>query len=325
MSEKILPVVTVWMITYNHELYIEQALDGVLKQKTNFNFDLVIGDDFSFDNTASIIKSFELKYPNIVKASYNKSNLGAFDNAHNQTMPLCEGKYIAPLEGDDYWIDPHKLQKQVDFLENHPDYGMVCTDYNRFYQQTGEIKENCFKINQYKNEVKFEDYILDRSTIGTATVLFRKTLYDSYVRDIPEAERRSFNVGDTPMWLYFALKSKIKVLPDVTAVYRILGNSACHFTSPHQHYSFVMKGFEVPDYFISHFNVPESTKMLNEQKKIKATLMYSFKIRDKEIFKNNYSRIKKLKLAIPIKFRFLKFGMINLLFYRIIKMLLKLN
>lgn len=325
MSDKNYSLVTVWMITYNHELYLEKALDSVLNQKTNFNFNVVIGDDYSSDNTRSIIKSFEYKYPNIIKAVYNESNKGAYYNAHSKTMPLCEGKYIAPLEGDDYWIDPYKLQKQVDFLENNPDYGMVCTDYNRFYQKSGEVKENCFRLKQYKSEVKFEDYILDRSTIGTATVMFRKSLYDSYVRDIPDAVRSSFNVGDTPMWLYFALKSRIGVLPDVTAVYRILGNSASHFTSSHQHYSFVMKGFEVPDYFISHFNVPESIKKLNEQKKLKATLMYAFKIRDKEIFKNNYSIIKELKLAIPIKFRLLKFGMINIFFYRIIKILLKLN
>lgn len=323
-SDKVHPLVSVFMITYNHEKYISQAIEGVLMQKTNFDFELVIGEDKSTDKTREICEKYASKYQNKIKLLPSDKHYGAMDN-HNRTFKACTGKYIAMCEGDDYWTDPYKLQKQVDFLEKNPDYGMVCTDYNKFYQQSGIFKKNCFSIKKYESEVKFDDYILDRSTIGTATVLFRKSLYDSYVRDIPDAIMRSFNVGDTPMWLYFALKSRIGVLPDVTAVYRVLRESACHFTSPHQHYSFVMKGFEVPDYFISHFNIPESIKMLNEQKKITATLIYAFKIRDKEIFKNNYNKIKKLKLTIPIKFRFLKLGMINILFYRIIKKLLKLN
>ncbi|MBP7498164.1 MAG: glycosyltransferase, partial [Bacteroidales bacterium] len=313
----------VCMITYNHEKYIGQAIEGVLLQKCNFSVELIIGEDCSTDKTRKICEEYQQKN-NIIKLLPSEINLGIIPN-FIRTLNSCSGKYIAICEGDDYWIDPLKLQKQVDYLENNTDYGMVCTDYNKFYQQTGEIKENCFKITQYKNEVKFEDYLLDRSTIGTATVMFRKTLYDSYILDIPEAERSSFNVGDTPMWLYFALMSRIGVLPDVTAVYRILGNSACHFTSPLQHYSFVMKGFEVPDYFISHFNVPENIKKLNEQKKIKATLMYAFKIRDKQKFKNSYNNIQALNLAIPIKFRLLRLGMLNKFFNIIINVILKLN
>jgi glycosyltransferase involved in cell wall biosynthesis len=325
VSKKIFPMVSVWMITYNHELYLKRALESVFSQKLNFDFEVVVGDDCSSDDTRSILKSFENNYPDIIKAVYNQLNEGAYDNAHNKTMPLCIGKYVAVLEGDDYWIDPNKLQKQVDFLEKNPDYGMVCTDYNRFYQQSGEVKKNCFRLKKYESEVKFDDYILDRSTIGTATVMFRKSLYDSYVRDIPDAIRRSFNVGDTPMWLYFALKSRIGVLPDVTAVYRILGDSACHFTSPHQHYNFVIKGFEVPDYFISNYNVSDRVKILNEQKKYKAGLVYAFKIRDKALFNHNFSSIKMLKLAVPLKFWFLRIGMESKYFYRIVKTLLKLN
>ena len=325
--EGTIPLVSISCITYNHENYIRNAIEGFLMQKTTFPVEILIHDDASTDKTAEIVREYEKKYPQLIKPIYQTENQYSKNNAliGRIQRERAVGKYYATCEGDDYWIDPLKLQKQVDYLENNTDYGMVCTDYNKFYQQTGEIKENCFKITQYKNEVKFEDYLLDRSTIGTATVMFRKTLYDSYILDIPEAERSSFNVGDTPMWLHFALKSRIGVLPDVTAVYRILGNSACHFTSPLQHYSFVMKGFEVPDYFISHFNVPENIKKLNEQKKIKATLMYAFKIRDKQKFKNSYNNIQALNLAIPIKFRLLRLGMLNKFFNIIINVILKLN
>ena len=316
--------VSIWMITYNHQEFIGYAINSILNQEFRHNFNIVIGEDCSKDNTREICLEYETKFPDKIKVLDSTSNLGMIDNFF-RTLNHCSGDYIAMCEGDDYWIDPYKLQKQVDFLEKNPDYGMVCTDYNRFYQQSGEVKKNCFRLKKYESEVKFDDYILDRSTIGTATVMFRKSLYDSYVRDIPDAIRRSFNVGDTPMWLYFALKSRIGVLPDVTAVYRILGDSACHFTSPHQHYNFVNKGFEVPDYFISNYNVSDRVRILNEQKKYKAGLMYAFKIRDKALFNHNFNSIKMLKLAVPLKFWFLRIGMESKYFYRIVKTLLKLN
>ena len=113
-------LVSVCMITYNHEDYIAQAIESVLMQKTTFPIELVIGEDCSTDSTAAIVKEYSHNYPEIIKARCNLQNLGMRLNG-NKTRQECSGKYIAICEGDDYWTDPYKLQKQVDELKNHPE------------------------------------------------------------------------------------------------------------------------------------------------------------------------------------------------------------
>lgn len=117
-------VVTVFCITYNHEKFIRQALEGMVMQKTNFPFEVLVHDDASTDGTADIIREFEARYPEIIRPIYQT------ENQYSQGKRICEdimlprtkGKYIALCEGDDVWTDPLKLQKQVDFMESHPEF-----------------------------------------------------------------------------------------------------------------------------------------------------------------------------------------------------------
>ena len=115
-------VVSIVCNTYNHELYIRDALDSFLSQKTNFPFEILVFDDASTDKTANIIRSYEEKYPDIIKPVYqtvNQYSLGLMPGKQNRER--ATGKYIAICEGDDYWCDCNKLQKQVDYMESHPD------------------------------------------------------------------------------------------------------------------------------------------------------------------------------------------------------------
>ena len=121
------PLVSICMITYNHEKYIKDALEGFLSQKTDFSYEVIVHDDASTDHTADILREYEQKYPNIIKPVYQTEN--QFSKLRLQgkavimsCLPLIKGKYVATCEGDDYWIDCYKLQKQVDFLEKNPDY-----------------------------------------------------------------------------------------------------------------------------------------------------------------------------------------------------------
>ena len=125
-NEEICPLVSVVCTTYNHEKYIRQCLDGFVMQKTTFPIEIIVHDDASTDDTVRIVKEYEEKYPNLFNNIYRTENWYSrgkdiwgylFDQK-------ARGKYIALCEGDDYWIDPYKLQKQVDFLEGHPEYSM---------------------------------------------------------------------------------------------------------------------------------------------------------------------------------------------------------
>lgn len=128
--------VSIMILAYNHEKYIREALDSVVMQQTNFKFEAIIGEDKSTDKTREIIREYQERYPDIIKPIFRKKNLGASKNVVS-TLKQCTGEYVAFLECDDYWIDPLKLQKQVDYLESRPEYAGVMSQVrvvNRYSQ-----------------------------------------------------------------------------------------------------------------------------------------------------------------------------------------------
>lgn len=132
-------IISICCLTYNHEKFIRQCLDGFLMQKTTYNFEILIHDDASTDSTPSIIREYEQQYPDIVKPIYQKENQyqKGIANTPVYQFPRVRSKYIALCEGDDYWTDEYKLQKQIDFLESHPDYSL-CSHRFKIYN----IEEN---------------------------------------------------------------------------------------------------------------------------------------------------------------------------------------
>jgi glycosyltransferase involved in cell wall biosynthesis len=156
------PLVSVWMVTYNHEAFIRAALDSVLCQNVNFTYEIVIGEDCSPDNTRAILKEYEEKHPDLIKPIYHEKNVGATRNAYEFTLPKCEGKYIAVLEGDDYWTDPNKLQKQVDFLEENNNYSacghqaeIIYEDGSQDSKPFGASEDASYEIKDFMQHRKF--------------------------------------------------------------------------------------------------------------------------------------------------------------------------
>jgi glycosyltransferase involved in cell wall biosynthesis len=124
------PLLSVCLITYNHVNYIKQAIESVLMQKTSFDYELIIADDCSTDGTTEIIKKYAEKHPKIIRTIIHEKNVGPGEN-YVTLLEAARGKYIAYLEGDDYWIENTKLEQQVVFLEQNPDYALCCHDiYN---------------------------------------------------------------------------------------------------------------------------------------------------------------------------------------------------
>ena len=206
------PVVSVIIMSYNHEKYVSQSIEGVLMQRTEFPFELVIGDDFSTDSTRKIIIGYAEKTPEIIRYIFSESNQGVHKNFTN-SLSSCKGKYIALCEGDDYWTDPMKLQKQVEFLESNPDYGLVCTDIEVvnengeiiIWQPLIELKE------RYKSGyIFFEQF--KGATINTLTSCFRVQLIDEilYSEDL-------WYLIDLWLWLRISMKSKVKYMNFVSA------------------------------------------------------------------------------------------------------------
>lgn len=210
-------VVSVVMITYGHEKYIEEAIRGVYIQQTDFNIELIIANDCSPDNTDEVVKGLiEDAPPNIeVKYSRHGENKGMMPN-FIWALGQAKGKYIALCEGDDYWVDPYKLQKQVDFMETNPNFSMI-------FSGAEDIIEN--NLNNYRKITSFDkdriftgQEILDTWVVPTASVLFRSR----YVKeeDYEKTDSKKFIYGDIVLFLYLSTKGQIYGFKDKMVAYR---------------------------------------------------------------------------------------------------------
>ena len=208
-------MVSVVCNTYNHEKFIGEAIQSFLMQETSFPFEILIHDDASTDNTANIIRGYESKYPRLVKAVYQKENQyskGVKPTTEIQ-IPRSKGQFIAMCEGDDYWISPQKLQKQVEFLESNKDYSL-CSTYS--------IDDIEFQGDE--KDLKFLEYTQDDFILGkkfqtrTCTVLYRKPNYN--FQDV-YGKYNAVSSGDTFFKILLTKNgNKAAVLPFVGAYYR---------------------------------------------------------------------------------------------------------
>lgn len=211
------PLVVIRCITYNHEPYLRDALEGFVMQKTDFPFVALIHDDASTDNTAKIIQEYANQYPDIIfsilekENQYSKRN-GSITRLMDQACLSTGAKYVAMCEGDDYWIDPYKLQKQVNFLESHLDYSMCFHKVDIVSQEGLNLSTNVFS--HLEEREYYPDELFKIWTVPTASTLIRSEIF-------PKIRRNpNFKIGDNRLWLMCALYGKLYCMKDIMGVYR---------------------------------------------------------------------------------------------------------
>ncbi len=206
------PLVSISCITYNHENYIAEAIEGFLMQETGFPFEILIHDDCSTDNTANIIREYEKKYPNIIKPIYQEENQYSKEVRIGLTFnfPRARGEYIALCEGDDYWTDPLKLQKQVGFMEDNSDYALCYTGAT-----VVDNNGNVLNPNKQHGDSSQNELIAGMGHAITGSAMFRKFDVNVFPGDFV------IN-GDILLWHYLGFRGKCKYLEDIqNSVYRI--------------------------------------------------------------------------------------------------------
>ena len=212
-------MVSVTLLTYNHADYVRQTLEGIVKQKTNFKFEVIVGDDCSKDNTQEILKEYWEKYPDIFNMVLRPENIGATKNLYD-LLKRCKGKYIAGLEGDDYWTDENKLQYQVDFLESHPEYigcshDVVMIDQNGdVYYQNSKYLKGCHWT-FFKNEYTYEDY-QNWTLPGQGSTYLYRNIFLNPKHDYSIIEKASPMVGDMTLMLLIISQGKWYFMKGVT-------------------------------------------------------------------------------------------------------------
>lgn len=207
--------VSVWMITYNQEKYIAQALESVLEQKTDFDFEIVIGEDYSTDNTKAILLEYKKKYPDKIKLLLHEKNVGMVKN-QNLVFSACIGEYIAMLEGDDYWCDQNKLQIQYEYMKKYP----MC-DISFHPVLTTDGKE----LNNYDTKDKvfpIEDVIVGGGYfMATPSLMLKKEM----LKNIPSFLENA-PAGDFYLQIFGSLKGGGLYIPKIMATYRTQANGS---------------------------------------------------------------------------------------------------
>lgn len=267
------PLVSICCITYNHEHYIKDALDGFLMQKTNFPVEIVISDDCSKDNTKEIIAEYKAKYPDLIRDVSTAENWGSSAN-FIYVQQCAQGKYIAICEGDDYWTDPYKLQKQVDFLESHPDFSM-CFHCATIKNETNtHVIITCDKI---ETKEYFTNDIFPGWVIPTASVVYRQSMIDTFP---PLKHHEWVKYGDIVLFLKCTHTGRVWGMSEKMSVYRMTENGAVvqqknendYYLRLCKHYEFLMLNFPQldhswPNRFIAkhYYSQMRNSKKCSEQ------------------------------------------------------------
>jgi len=208
---------SVALTTYNHEKYIATALDSIIAQNLQVPYEIVIGNDCSKDNTEDIIKTYQTKYPDLIRNLPRPVNLGYVRN-FDETMQACEGEYIAIFDGDDIML-PNKLNKQIEMLDKHPEYVMIGHDARAFESETGKTIRYVtprFK----KDEYTIEDLIVESSFFANSSKVFRKSAYPPTGID-----NQLYAIGDWYITIEIAKKGKIGYIHENLVEYRVHNQS----------------------------------------------------------------------------------------------------
>lgn len=264
------PLVSISCVTYNHVDYIRDCFEGFLNQQTNFSFEILVHDDASTDGTKAIIEAYTEKYPTVffpIYQSENQYSKGVRGLSAKYNIPRASGKYVAFSDGDDYWTDPFKLQKQIDFLEQN-EYYSFC------FHDVLEIKENSVKQarrigNRKIDRVVDLKSVLIENNISATSLVLRTSAYPINLAIFNKTSK-----GDYTLVVHLAEKGLGKYLPEVMAAYRIheggvwsLKNDTYKLAENVKFYNLLYDYFEDPS--IRKVIVQKRNKMIESQSLIK--------------------------------------------------------
>lgn len=296
--------VVIYCIAYNQEAYIRKCLEGFVMQNTNFHFVAVVHDDASSDRTADIIKEYAEKYPDIIIPILEKENQWkkhdcSLDRIMDETISKLNPKYIAMCEGDDYWIDPEKLQLQVDFMEANKDY-VLCHTARVENVKGKEISPKWQPQIPPNNDYSY--FLLDEGNVLiTPTVLYSYSAYKHIER---AWIGQNFMMGDFPLWIELSRMGKFKYFPQITSCYRILAESASHSKNICYHFLFLKSYTDVMLFYAKKYNLRELVEKKNKQINKYDVLIALCNFDIKEVLSGlkNMSRITKGEMFNVIKY-----------------------
>lgn len=227
-------LVAIHCLVYNHEPYLRDCFEGFVMQKTNFRFVAIVHDDVSTDGSAAIIREYEAKYPDIFRPIYETVNQyskhdGSLERIMNDAIDATGAKYVAMCEGDDFWADPLKLQKQVDILESDETLMMCCTNcsvVDNLGRTIHPIRPEPVVKDNKEGRYTLRDFFREQHQYPTASVVYRNT----HIKEVRSKHAHTENafLGDWTMWICLLIYGDIYFLNKVTCAYRVNPTSVTH-------------------------------------------------------------------------------------------------
>lgn len=262
-------MVSVVMTTYNHETYLAEAIESVLRQRTTFPYEIVIGEDCSADKTRLIAERYVEQYPDTIRLVTSEHNVGLRAN-YRRTIAAARGRYVALLDGDDLFIDEHKLQRQVDMLETDASLGMCYTRSIRRNEHGGE--------SIYPEGVCATSFeaMLRRNPAENCTVVARRALVEQYYADVRPDTHPEWLTDDLPMWLWFAANSRYAAIDAPMAVHRVLTHSVSHSPDYRRRIAFCDSLSDICIWYDERYNSCRLRRELQRSKQNTALWVLSF-------------------------------------------------
>lgn len=281
------PLVSVLITTYNQELYIADALEGALMQRTDFPYEIIIGEDCSTDGTREICEAYQARFPDRIILLANEKNKGVLRNYFDSFLQ-CRGKYIADCAGDDYWLDPMKMQKEVDILETHPDVMLVHTNWREYHQQSRTfVRDARGKKGGWKEKIQAGDDAIRRLIIQrncpyaflSSAIYRRENLLKDYLENPYLFNSEELPCEDFQIWFTLQRQGLFYYLDEETSVYRILQHSVSNDDSFQKQFDFAYGLFFLRLYIIRYYHVSVEYAREYQYSELSNMMMLAFRTR----------------------------------------------
>lgn len=297
------PVVSVKMLTYNHEKYIAKALDGVLMQKTRVPIEIIIGEDKSTDNTLSIALAYQRNWPEIIRVVSWRENTGRRPNSWTVDK-LVRGKYVALCEGDDCWIHPKKLKYQIDAMEKEENIGLVHGGAEVYDTIRGKSKKwkKCRRDCESKNDL-FTRILTDKYThIYTCTVCMRSSVYKKIRESNIDSWSPEFIMGDTQIWLESSRVCNFKLIEKTLARYNVLPESAWNTQNIKRRKDRFVSAYKMKMHFVKKYACSKEVEYYIRKTHLNSMMTLSFQMNDSELAMDSATKLREMGVKItPIQ------------------------
>jgi len=307
-------LISVIVATYNQEDTIGRTLDSILCQQCHVPFEIVIGEDCSTDATLSICKDYAQRYPDIVRVIANSHNKGLIDNYFDCIL-ACRGEYIADCAGDDFWVDPLKLEKEVTIMEHHPDVTLVHTNWDSYHESTGETSpspQKPFEAPLTPGSEMLEAIITqtDVPVIHLCTSLYRTYIVrEAMLKNNPLLRNKEYGCEDMQIAFLMAQLGTIAYLPDVTLCYSQGGETVSYSQEYHKQFRFTLRVSNLSWLLAQHNHIHSAATECYFQQRVFALGMYAFRAHDTQLFTETQKAEQQWQCHRPVRTELLYFIM----------------